>query len=316
MQRAAHLKAVNMDARITVIICTYNRSRGLRRTLESLEEMSVPLQITWELIVVDNNSTDETRDVVEEFRTKETLPVRYVFEPKQGLSHARNAGVSAASGNILAFTDDDCVVAPDWLNAIRREFESDAGLAGIGGRVELYNPNDAPVTIRPFRERIPFESPSQLFNMIVGCNMAFKREVFDKTGVFDPSFGSGTRMVADDVDFVYRAFRAGFKLVFTPAPLVYHHHGRQTDAQIWPLSKGYLNGRGGFYCKHILSGDRDILRIAYWEINALIKTMSREIFAGKLALKELSCLWNLLVGTIHRLREEIRPRTRRQKSLD
>jgi len=291
---------------ISVIVCTYNRAQGLRQTLESFEAMLESPQTNWELVVVDNNSTDQTKSVANEFGAKGTLPVRYVFEPKQGLSNARNAGVSAALGSIMAFTDDDCIVPQGWLNAIRREFEADPALAGIGGRVELYNPHDAPVTIRPIRERIPFVSVSQLFNMIVGCNMAFKREVFDKIGGFDPSFGSGTRMVADDVDSIYRAFKAKFKLVFTPEPLVYHNHGRQTETQLRPLKTSYLNGRGAFYCKHILTGDREILRLAYWEINDLWKKMWREVLVGNFAQKDLSALWNLLLGTIYRLREEIR----------
>jgi glycosyltransferase involved in cell wall biosynthesis len=295
-----------MNLLISVIVCTYNRAQGLRRTLQSFESVSVSSPTGWELIVVNNNSTDQTKSVVDEFAAKGTLPVRYVFEPKQGLSYARNAGVSAASGNILAFTDDDCFVSTDWLDAIGREFEMDASLAGIGGRVELYNPHDAPVTIRPIKERIPFVSASQLFNMIVGCNMAFRRAVFDKIGGFDPGFGSGTRMVADDVDFVYRAFRVGFKLVFTPDPLIFHNHGRRTEAQLRPLNRGYLNGRGGFYCKHILRGDREILKIAYWEINALWRKVWRELLAGKFAQKDFSALWNLLLGTLYRLREEVK----------
>jgi glycosyltransferase involved in cell wall biosynthesis len=296
--------------KISAIVCTYNRSQALKRTLESLEAMPVPAGFAWELIVVDNNSTDRTRNVVEEFRKKGALPVRYLFEPKQGLSHARNAGVGAACGEILAFTDDDCLVVSNWLEAIYREFEADRELAGIGGRVELHNPDDAPVTIRPLRERIPLRSPSQFFGLIVGCNMAFKREIFNKIGGFDPSFGSGTRMVADDVDFVYRAFRANFRLLFTPEPLVYHNHGRRTEEQLRPLIKSYVNGRGGFYCKHILRADREILKLAYWEIVGLVKEAAMQTLAGKLASGDLRCLWELLRGAVYRLKEEPQARVR------
>ena len=88
--------------------------------------------------------------------------------------------------------------------------------------------------------------------------------------------------------------------------VVYHNHGRRTDSD-WEITcRNYARGRGGFYCKHILTGDREILRLAYWEINDLWKKMWREVLVGNFAQKDLSALWNLLLGTIYRLREEIR----------
>jgi len=291
---------------VSVIICSYNRASSLINTLKSLEALECQPGISWELIVVDNNSTDETRAIVAEFVNQGTLPLKYVFEKKQGLSYARNAGIKQAAGNILAFTDDDCIVDRHWLAAISHEFDSDASLSGIGGRVELYNINDAPVSIRPFRERIPFLSLAQLFYLIQGCNMAFRSEVFEKVGGFDPSFGSNNGLVADDTDFVFRAYRKGLKMVFVPEVLVYHNHGRRTPAQLQALFKSYVNGRGGFYCKHILRGDHEVLKMAYWEVRPLVRDVVRQLVAGKLTSNDLSCLWNLVRGAARRLWEEVR----------
>jgi glycosyltransferase involved in cell wall biosynthesis len=290
-----------LTVRISVIIPTYNRSESLRKTLQSLEVISVSSEITWELIIVDNNSADQTKKVIQETRQKQNLPLRYIFEAKQGVSHARNAGIEAANGEILAFTDDDCIVDRDWLLLLHQEFSADAALYGVGGRVELYDSRDKTVTIRPFRERIAFNGIDQLFYLIAGCNMAFRREVFDIVGRFDPDFSGTGGLVADDTDFIYRVFRHGFKIVYSPEVLIYHNHGRRTDEQIHALKKGYLRGRGGFYCKHVLAGDGDVLKMAYWEINGLLKGLLKKVCVVRSANEEACVIGNLAAGAAYEL---------------
>src|SRR5437868_1294010 len=106
---------------ISVVLCTYNRSAGLRRTLESIHAAAPP-GLACELIIVDNNSTDDTRAVAADFLTASGINGRYVFEKRQGLSHARNAGIRAATGEVLAFTDDDVTVHPKWLASLGEAF--------------------------------------------------------------------------------------------------------------------------------------------------------------------------------------------------
>src|SRR5215472_12967431 len=100
---------------VTVVVCTYNRCRDLAVALESIAASEMPSSVWWEVLVVDNNSTDETRDVVHAFCERNADRFRYIFEPKQGLSHARNAGIANSYGEVLAFTDDDVTVSPAWL---------------------------------------------------------------------------------------------------------------------------------------------------------------------------------------------------------
>src|SRR5262249_35696322 len=100
---------------ISVIIPTYNRSEILRRALESLQTVEVPSDLKWELIIADNNSTDDTRSCIQEFEKPGRLPIRYVFEKKQGANFARNAGIQVAKGKTLLFTDDDVTFDPRWL---------------------------------------------------------------------------------------------------------------------------------------------------------------------------------------------------------
>lgn len=121
---------------ITVIVCTYNRCESLRRTLNSLAQLSAA-DVSWELVVVDNHSKDDTAEVVRRFVENSTFAIRYVFEINQGLSYARNAGIRAARGEIIAFTDDDVVVDSNWLCELQRTFDQfdQFECITVGGRI-------------------------------------------------------------------------------------------------------------------------------------------------------------------------------------
>ena len=272
-------------------------------TLRSLEGLQLPAGTEWEVLIVDNNSSDKTRTVVESFATLNPQRFKYVFECRRGKSLALNTGIQKSTGEILVFTDDDCVPDSDWLACILDEFGSDSSLSVLGGRVELYDQRDRPVSIRTCRERKVVSSSDLLFSLLIGCNMSIRRTVFDVVREFDPFLGPGTKMgaVFEDVDFLYRVFKRGLKLIYSPKVSVYHNHGRRTDNEIQALNKKYAVGRGAFYCKHILNADRDVLRMAYWEFLSLAKTLSKELFTSKAVADEKRVLWALLVGAGSRL---------------
>ena len=138
---------------ITLILCTYNRCRSLAQALESAAALRLPKPIEWEVLVVDNNSSDQTRHVVEDFRRRYPGRFRYLFEPQQGLSYARNAGVRQAKGDILAFTDDDVTVEPTWLQNLTACLH-DGEWAGAGGRTVLAHPFSPPKWLTRSRSRI------------------------------------------------------------------------------------------------------------------------------------------------------------------
>jgi glycosyltransferase involved in cell wall biosynthesis len=291
----------------SIIICTCNRAKSLKRTLESIKTMFIPRDLLWELVIVDNNSRDNTREIVEDFQTNSELNVVYVFEERKGLANARNSGIREAKGEIIAFTDDDCIVDKNWLFCISREFESDTSLSLIGGRVELYDPNDKPVSIRTFKERITFSSTGQLFSLITGCNMALHRKVFDALVGFDPAFGAGTRLqAAEDSDFFYRVYKIGFRIVYSPEILVYHNHGRRTEEQVRKLNKGYVIGRGAFYCKYILRTDLEVLKMALLEVISLIRGLVKNLIRLRPTDKQRMRLQALLLGTMYRVLIEVR----------
>jgi glycosyltransferase involved in cell wall biosynthesis len=119
-----------LNLKVTVIIATYNRAQLLRQTLESLTRQTRPAD---EILVVDNNSSDSTKAVAGEYSDK--LPLRYVFEAKQGVAFARNCGIRNATGDILAFTDDDCHPEPEWLEYLELPFLRDPDIGLVGGRI-------------------------------------------------------------------------------------------------------------------------------------------------------------------------------------
>lgn len=287
---------------ISLVICTYNRSHKLETLLRSLERLDLAGDFTCEVIVIDNNSIDGTRDVVKEISKASPLVIKYAFEPKQGLGHARNRGITEARGDVLAFTDDDCIPATNWIRVIAAKFSSEPSLAGIGGRVELYDESDRPVTIRRTGEIAEPQSVHQLFSLLAGCNIAFRRHVFEEIGPFDPVFGAGTKIAAaEDSDFLYRAHKKGLKIRYYPDVLVYHNHGRKTDAEVNALHRGYGCGRGAFYCKHILLGDRIIMRMAIREVVSIAKILTRNLLAGHSIERERVASYGLLMGVIRGL---------------
>jgi glycosyltransferase involved in cell wall biosynthesis len=219
---------------ISVIVCTYNRASSLRKTLESLGQMLVPPDLTWELIVVDNNSTDSTREAVREFTRTSGLNVRYLFEPKQGLSHARNAGVANSTGEIVAFIDDDVLVLQQWLRELARTF-AQFDCIGVAGKIipvwdGVMKP-DWLATAGPYFLHGPVpdfdcgDGAKEITSLPVGANMAFRKSAFEKYGLFRPEMGPGGSMgtlVGDDFEFGQRLLRARERLVYSPQAVVFH----------------------------------------------------------------------------------------------
>src|SRR4051794_13307883 len=121
---------------LTVLICTWNRASLLGETLDSIARVDIPEGLAWEVLVVDNNSTDATVDVVRARARAFPVPLRYVFEPRQGKSCAMNTGLEHSRAPLIAFADDDVNVSVQWLRAIPDAFRTHSEIAYIGGRVD------------------------------------------------------------------------------------------------------------------------------------------------------------------------------------
>lgn len=235
---------------ITVILCTYNRWERLARALESVLKSNPPASARWTVLVVDNNSKDRTRSVVEEFSQKAPGRVRYLFEPRQGKSYALNSGIAAAEGSVLAFMDDDVEVDPNWLNLLTAPF-SQPKWAGAGGRV-LPGAGFVPTEWMDTSSRDGL-APLAIFDLgpdagelkeaPFGTNMAFRKSMFDKFGVFRTDLGpqNGSEIRSEDSEFGARLLAAGEPLWYEPAAIVYHYippaRAQRKYFQVWWFDK-------------------------------------------------------------------------------
>jgi glycosyltransferase involved in cell wall biosynthesis len=218
---------------ISVVLCTYNRCEDLATALQSIAASEVASSVNWEVLVVDNNSTDQTRNVVEGFCRLYPARFRYVFEPKQGLSYARNAGVANARGEVLAFTDDDVTVKSTWLQNLTAELLSADGWAGAGGRTLPAQKFTPPSWLSNDFDNwggIVFayfdigNSPGELDRAPFGANMAFRKTVFAKYDGFRTDLGRnpGDKIGNEDTEFGRRLMAAGERLRYEPSAVVYH----------------------------------------------------------------------------------------------
>jgi glycosyltransferase involved in cell wall biosynthesis len=208
--------SVEVFMKLSVLICTRNRVKSLDATLNRFFQQKFNGEYQYEIVVIDNNSTDETGEVIERYVAKHPQIISHYFEPRCGLTYARNTALAAATGEIIVFTDDDVLVDENWLNEIHREFNSDPDLFMLGGRVLLANDKLQTVSLQPSDVRQIFAFPDN-GGFAMGANMAFRRQVFDRIGVFDVRLGSGRFFAgADDTDFFYRALKAGYNVFIRP----------------------------------------------------------------------------------------------------
>jgi len=220
--------------KISVVICTWNRAASLARTLESIARCAPPARAAWQVVVVDNNSTDGTTAAIAAFRGR--LPLTAVFEPKQGVSHARNAGVDAADGDYFLWTDDDVTVGATWLRSYETSFERHPGAALFGGAIRPrfegtppgWLPSILPVVMSAYAgldlSADEITLGANLYALPYGANMAIRgRE--QRAFRYDPSLGRqpGTLMVnGEESDLLRRIVKAGGSGVWLPAAPVEH----------------------------------------------------------------------------------------------
>lgn len=216
---------------VVVIICTYNRCESLAKTLGSIAESEVTGVMNWEVLVVDNNSTDETRAIVDTMRDRAPGRFKYLFEPRPGKSYALNSGIRAANCTILAFLDDDVTVEPGWLEALTLPLLN-GQWSGSGGRTLPTKVFSPPRWLPQDMGGILFahfdlgDEPGQLNLPPYGTNMAIRREMFERYGGFRTDLGpSPNREIPrpnEDTEFGRRLMAAGEHLCYVPSAIVYH----------------------------------------------------------------------------------------------
>jgi cellulose synthase/poly-beta-1,6-N-acetylglucosamine synthase-like glycosyltransferase len=237
---------------ISLIVSTRDRCQQLSRHLDGVRAISS--ERLWEIIIVDNGSVDKTATVVQEFISTAPAPVSFVSDPRPGKSNALNMAVGIARGDIVAFTDDDCYPAADFIDRVWAAFQ-DPKLGYITGRILLHDPTDHPGAISESTE--PFTFPGRSFlhaGSVMGANMAFRRSVLLNIGGFDPLFGPGAPFhAAEDVEIASRASAMGWTGQYHPEVIVRHHHERKAP-EFARLLKRYSIGIGAYHMKLLLEG--------------------------------------------------------------
>ena len=219
--------------RYSVVVPTYNRAGELRKTLRSLAGIQTP--DAWEVIVIDNNSTDDTRQTVVDVSQAFQSSSATCFEREQGRSAAMNTGIRAAAGEIIATTDDDVHVEPDWLAAAGESLDS-LDCDYVGGKVLPVWPASRPDWIPDHGGKqwavialldygpdpIPFFTLAH--RVPIGVNMAFRRAAFDRAGLWSNRVGrkKGTLLGQEVREWMLRARDAGLRGYYTPRMIVHH----------------------------------------------------------------------------------------------
>jgi glucosyl-dolichyl phosphate glucuronosyltransferase len=238
---------------VSVALCTWNRSALLRKTLEQFTHLEPPNGFDWELLVVDNNSTDETPDVLAEFATR--LPLRSLHEPSPGKSNAANLAVLEARGDYILWTDDDVLVATDWVRQYIAAFQRYPNADVFGGRIDPWFEGTPPRWLSDGFRAIAGvyaaldlndpEGPVPESFYPFGANMAIRRAAH-LCHPFDPRIGPqpGTSIRGEEWMLVRDLRTAGAQVVWVPEARVQHFipRARQTEAYVrdWYYGAGEL----------------------------------------------------------------------------
>ncbi|MEX0906079.1 MAG: glycosyltransferase [Balneolaceae bacterium] len=224
------------------IICTYNRAQYLRDTLDSLLSIEPP-PVRVEILVVDNNSTDETQVLADKLPVGKNVSVRYVKEENQGLSHARNRGIHEALAPIVVFVDDDIRAADSFFTAWVSFFKNNPGAEAAGGKIHVQfddpRPRWMPYFLLPLLGYHDFGNTIKRYgkkNYPFGGNMAFKKEIFDKYGLFNPHLGriGGNLKASEEKEFFHRLRKDQADIYYVPDAMLFHRvsKNRLTEAYI------------------------------------------------------------------------------------
>jgi glycosyltransferase involved in cell wall biosynthesis len=254
---------MDSEVAVSVVIPTYNRSALLRDAVRSV--LAQDTQVPFEIVIVDNNSQDDTESVARALINQHPGKVRYVVEREQGNAHARNRGVQTAAGAIIAFIDDDVAVESNWLTTLANALSSRKDLSFVGGKVLPQWTGEPPSWLTPEHWSplalldygpdeliISGESPRGLLT----ANIAFRREVFEEVGSFSPHLQRVKNMIGsmEDTEFLMRVCRSGKQGMYLPQMVA------QAPVEVERLSKAYHRrwhtGHGHFYA---------VMRDPQWE---------------------------------------------------
>lgn len=242
-----------------IIICTYNNADLLERSLATLAKQQFSASCLWTVLVVDNNCTDHTASVVDTYiRTQKIPSLRRIVEPKQGLTHARLCGINHTSSEWVAFVDDDCLLAEDWVEQGIAFATSHSQCGAFGGKVILkWETPPSPTLVkhaRSFAANDRGETPQQLsrYNFhIPGAGLVMQRKALAQSGWLEKQFLSdreGKKLSSGgDSEIVLRILNAGYELWYTPNCVLHHFIPAQRISETYLAKMTYALGTSAPY---------------------------------------------------------------------
>ena len=276
---------------LTVIICTWNRANSLAVVLESLEASIVPEGLEWEVLVVDNNSKDDTRTVCESFSAKNPRRFRYLFHGTQGKTHALNAGIQDARSEILALTDDDLTVDARWVGEIYDAFQKFDCAAAGGKIVPVWNcKKPSWITFEgPYRHPayggiVNFdkgEVPVKLTATVVGANMGLRKSIFEKYGPYRQDLNRINDLLGgEDTEYCRRIMQAGECLMYAPKAVVYHPVEEYRTTRKYMRSMAFHYGRWSILVGGVADGAKCYFGIPRYLFPIALQFLGKWMFSS------------------------------------
>jgi GT2 family glycosyltransferase len=274
-----------LEPSVSIVVPVLNGGATIQPLLESLLDIHYP-KAKIEIVIVDGMSTDGTKNIVAEY------PVRFLVEKRKGPNAARNTGIKHAFGEIIAFTDSDCIVPKDWIKKIVSDFR-DPRIGCVGGDVKGFNDDffsryagDSMFpAIRTCKKRKELDSTGPLAGCPVGCNMSFRREVLARVGGFDEKI----QYSFEEDELIERVCKAGYRIVLDPQVLVWHKH-RATAKDLLKQAFKYGKGTG-----RLLKRPKNQNLVQRWFFINLCVTVQAIFVLGLVAFLVRSAAWQTLM---------------------
>jgi GT2 family glycosyltransferase len=305
---------------ISVLLATHNGVDTIERTLAAMSEIRAPAE-GWELVVVNNASTDDTERRVLEWRDK--LPLRYLVEPRLGKAAAINAGLGRVTGDLVVMTDDDVLPDPDWLLEWRRAADSLPQCSVFGGAIIPEFDGPPPVWTMPegsytvlYGETPPYGEGEIEPRNVSGANIAVRASLLAQGWRFGEAFLVGKRgLMGEDADFVRRLGAAGQKVGFAPTARVRHIIHPEQKSWRWIQNRFFRIGRTMFMLEDVKPGkDGPVFRIPYWRFRrtpsllwrmflSRVRGDRKALFAqAQILANDLGAIWQAVSLTWERFR--------------
>lgn len=254
-QAVSDSKSQCAKVQFTVLICTHNREAWLGQAIDSVLK-TTSHEIDYEILIVDNASTDGTKALVEPYLGQN--PVRYIYEPKLGLSNARNTGNANAFGEFVVYLDDDGEAAPGWLEGFLKAFEQHPEASGVGGRIVPKFHGKEPAWM--FEKSMRFYGAYDLGDAVATCewvpggNAAWRLSVIEAAGGFDPNFGrvgDSPALGSEESALIKKVMDSGGVFYYTPYALMYHHIVPEKLKLKWIMTRYYGQGVTSVRWQHV-----------------------------------------------------------------